>query len=314
MTKIRPFSMLLLLFAGIMCDNLPAQEAGIPYDNSRYITIDSVRIHYRTWNSHLAHPRGKVVLVHGFSGSTFCFRNQYDTLAKLGYFVVAPDLPAFGYSDRGTWINHSQSNRALLVWKLLDSISQGDTTRWNILGHSMGGGTAEAMALLHPEKTRCLLFVAGMFFNHNNNMMSLLGTVLKQKYVRGMLIDYVENRMITEKRFGRMLKNAYRRHPDSTEVQGYLRPLRLPGTPEAIVSTITNTREVVKLDADGLKTMRFIAVWGTRDSWIPYRTTTFIKNTIPNVKLITIEGAGHMPMETHVARFNVIMLEAFEQK
>jgi pimeloyl-ACP methyl ester carboxylesterase len=276
------------------------------------MVVDSVKLHYRIWNDELPTPRGNVVFIHGFSGSTFCFRHQYDTLAASGYRIVAVDLPAFGYSDRSTWINHSQSNRARLVWLLLDAIGKSDTLGWNIIGHSMGGGTAEAMALMRSTSTKSLLFIDGMFFNHNNDMMGILNIILKQKTIRDILLDYLENRMISYKRFNKALKNAYGRHADSVEVMGYLTPLRLPGTAEAIFSAITNTKEIQRMNAGELKNMNFVVVWGTKDEWIPFRTTMLIKTAVPSVKLITIKGAGHMPMETHVSEFNRIMIEVLE--
>jgi pimeloyl-ACP methyl ester carboxylesterase len=280
-----------------------------PYSNSRFITIDSITLHYRVWPSGLAHPRGKVVFIHGFTGSTFCFQNNYDTLVNSGYTVVALDLPAFGFSDRATWINHSQSSRAILIWKLLNMIDKGDSSGWNIIGHSMGGGTAEAVALMHLERTTSLILIDAMFFKKNSGLMSTVFSVIKIKPLNQFYFDYMENYLLTYNRMKKLLKSAYKRKPDSAEVAGYMIPLMIPGTADAIVSNFSNCREIIPLNADSLKGLNVMAVWGTRDSWIPLRMTALLKTYVPNLELHTVKGAGHMPMETHAAQFNSIMME-----
>ena len=63
-----------------------------PFSNSNFIIINKTLIHYRVWV-----PAGKVMhkvfLIHGFSGSTFSYRNNIDTLVDLGALVIAMDLP-----------------------------------------------------------------------------------------------------------------------------------------------------------------------------------------------------------------------------
>jgi len=280
-----------------------------PYANSQFITIDSVTVHYRVWPSVLTHPRGKVVFIHGFTGSTFCFRKNYDTLVSAGYKVVALDLPAFGFSDRATWINHSQSSRAIMIWKLLNIIDEGDTSGWNIIGHSMGGSTAEAVALMKPERTKSLILIDAMFFKKNSGLMSTAFSVTRIKPLDQFYLDYVENYLLTYDRMRKLLKSAYKREPDSAEVTGYMIPLTIPGTAEAIVSNFSNCREIIPLSADSLRDLNVMAVWGTRDSWIPLRMTAVLKNYVPQLELHTIRGAGHMPMETHAKQFNGIMVE-----
>ena len=93
-----------------------------PFENSRFEIIDSVSIHYRVWNDTLRNPRGKIILIHGFCGSTFCWRYNFDALVAAHYKVVAIDLPGFGYSQRSPSLNQSQSNRARLLWGLLEKI------------------------------------------------------------------------------------------------------------------------------------------------------------------------------------------------
>jgi pimeloyl-ACP methyl ester carboxylesterase len=67
---------------------------------------------------------GNILLIHGLGGSTFSFRNNAEALSSAGYNVIAVDLPAFGYSDRKRNIDHSQDNRARLLWLMIEEIEQ----------------------------------------------------------------------------------------------------------------------------------------------------------------------------------------------
>ena len=46
-----------------------------PYDNSKYVTFSNNFMHYRVFKPDTI--ENKIVLIHGFSGSTFCFRNNF---------------------------------------------------------------------------------------------------------------------------------------------------------------------------------------------------------------------------------------------
>jgi len=281
----------------------------MPFKNSYFRPIDSAMIHYRLWVTKVKPAKGKVLFIHGFTGSTFSFRKNYDSLMNAGYNIAAIDLPAFGYSDKGTWINHSQSSRAVLVWKLLDRIDNGDTSAWNIIGHDMGGGTAEAVALLRPSRTKSLVLIDAMFFN-NNLVITCTGSSFSNiKPVKKFYADYVKHRLVTFDHMQKLLRSGYGRLPDTADVTGYMMPLRIPETVDAIVSTFSNCREVVTLNSDSLKQIPVLVVWGSKDSWIPPGNAEVIKQYVPQMELHSINGAGHMPMETHPAQFNAILLQ-----
>lgn len=278
-----------------------------PYPNSRFMGVDSVLLHYRIWNDELEHPKGSVVFVHGFTGSTFCWRKNVDTLVAQGYRVVTFDLPSFGYSERKPELNQSQSNRARLTWKLLEQIDATDTVRWHVVGHSMGGGIAEAMALMEPMRTKSLIIVAGMVFTKNQNMTGAFVVTAQNKQFRKIYTDILENNFLTYNRMRKSLKSAYQREPDSTEVMGYLTPLQIDGTAEAIIGVWANAKEIEKLSSDSLKNTPVLVIWGTKDRWIPKSSAKSFLKTVPGARVDLIPGAGHIPMETHPEIFNSLL-------
>jgi pimeloyl-ACP methyl ester carboxylesterase len=284
-----------------------------PFENSNFATIDSLRIHYRTWNSEIKNPRGKVLLIHGFCGSTFCWRFNYDTLVRAGYMVVAIDLPGFGYSERSAKLNQSQSNRARMIWELIDAIDLQVKSKWNIVGHSMGGGTAEAVALMKPEHTQSLTILDGMIFIKNNNVnMSVVGLVNHPAY-KEILLSYTEHRYLSFNNFRRQLKGTYGFLPDTATVNAYLDPLQIEGTAETVVNLLANSNEIQDLDARGLDQFPVLVVWGKKDRTIRLSNGKKLKRAVPSIELKVIPNAYHMAMETHPEVFNRMLIEFLDR-
>ncbi|MCK7539457.1 MAG: hypothetical protein MZV63_55400 [Marinilabiliales bacterium] len=59
--------------AGVTIKENPRRTPSKPYENSHFLTVDSVLFHYREWNDTLTGPE-ESFLVHGFCGSSFSWR------------------------------------------------------------------------------------------------------------------------------------------------------------------------------------------------------------------------------------------------
>jgi 2-hydroxy-6-oxonona-2,4-dienedioate hydrolase len=296
-------------FTGFSGPCVFSQDTSKPFDNSSFLTVDSVRFHFRVWNGHSAKPAGKVFMVHGFCGSTFAWRKNCDTLAALNYKVVAVDLPGFGYSERNVKINQSQSNRARLLWDLLKQIDQDDTAGWNIVGHSMGGGTVEAMALMQPGRTRSLTIIDGMVFIRNRDLKGAFITASRWGKANKIFVSYARNNIINDRSLTRLLKKAYGYVPDSSLIEAYLKPLRIEGSAESIISVFSNADEICKLDASGLAKLPVMLVWGKKDRILSLQQGKKLQKAVPGIDLKVIPTAHHMAMETHPGSFNRYLVD-----
>jgi len=297
-------SWFILNFIGSDPGKFFAQDIAKPFRNSHFIIVDSVNFHYRIWNDGLEKPRGKVVLIHGFMGSTFSWRENFDSLVKSDYEVIAIDLPGFGYSSRDLKVNQSQSNRARLLWDLLAELDKKDTVKWNLVGHSMGGGTAEAMALVQPERTHSLTIVDGMVFLKNENVQGAFVTASKNKQYNKIISSLVEKNVLTYNRIESLFKKNYGYIPDSATVIGYLTPLLIDGSAESILSVFSNSKEIINLDSRELEKLPVLVIWGEDDRTISLkRGKRFVKN-VPSAELKIIRKSRHDPMETNPKEFN----------
>ncbi|HZX63533.1 MAG TPA: alpha/beta hydrolase [Bacteroidales bacterium] len=314
MSKISFFSLLLglALIAGISGaygQVVMPKVSGKPYENSHFLKIDSATFHYRIYNEGIKNQKGKVLLVHGFCGSTFCWRKNIDALVNAGYLVVAIDLPGFGYSDRNLRVNQSHSGRAHLIWALLGKIDQDDKRKWNIVGHSMGGGAVEAMALMNADRVQTVTLVDGMVFIRNQNMEGTFITMSKMKGTNQILVSLAKHNIISYNSMERLMKKVYGRPLDSVEMKGYIDPLRIKGSAASVINIYANAHEIRHLHADGLLDLPVLVIWGKKDRTIYLRNAKKLKRNVPTIDLKIIPDAHHAAMETHPQQFNELLLD-----
>lgn len=282
-----------------------------PFENSHFFrTSDGVDIHYRTWQAQ-GEQKGQILMVHGLGGSTFTWRSTAEALAKTGYFVVAVDLPGFGYSTRVTGLDHSQKQRSQWLWEMLDLWKEDrNTLSWHLMGHSMGGGTVTSMAMARPRQTASLILADGALFDNNP---SFVGVLLRYPpFARGLRI-VLERVLLSEERIGNLLASAYGRSLNEEELSGYAVPLLLPGTMGSLIDLI-KTAKSEPIQTDLIQNIPVLALWGQEDSWVPFSATERIAEVLPQIQVAAIPGAGHCPMETHADEFEKLLLEFLVSK
>jgi 2-hydroxy-6-oxonona-2,4-dienedioate hydrolase len=290
---------------------LPAPaEAALPFPESCFDTIEGIRVHYRLWAVPLAELKGNVAFLHGFAASTFSWRKNIDTLLREGYRVVAVDIPPFGYSDRKLGMDQSPDNRAKLLWRLFDNIDMksGIPCRpmsWTLVGNSMGGGVAVAMAIDRPERTARMILVDPAV---DRSASRTQPSLLKCGLIRGLAVSWTRHLLSDRRSFADVLSSAYGRRADSAAVDGYLIPMRLPGTIDAILDGAVHAGAFEPADLEQVHAPTLI-IWGDNDRVIPPAEAGYLTHGIPDSELKIIHRGGHTPMETEPAIFNRLMLD-----
>lgn len=280
-----------------------APEANPPFSNSAFERLEDTTLHYRLYPHEGEKQEGKLLMVHGFGGSTYSFEKIAPHFAKKGYDVVLVDLPGFGYSARSASQNHAQMYRAYQLWTLLERLDAdlGDAP-WHLAGHSMGGGTVTGMAMLEPEQTASLILINAALFDGASERNALFKLPFVKRWVQ-IGLDYG---IISEKNIEKLLESAYGQPPRAEDIAGYLLPLRQPGT-HLTFPALMDTSENVPISGLTYLKVPAVAIWGELDSWVPVSDTQRIKEHLSQLYVEVIEGAGHCPMETHEAAFIAIL-------
>ena len=111
-----------------------------------YAELPGVRLHYEEVG---AGP--PLVLLHGIGASRSDWEYNVPAFARH-YRVITPDLRGFGQSERSG--NYGVATFAGDIWALLEQLQ---VSRFNLIGHSMGGAVALQMAVDRPERIERLV-------------------------------------------------------------------------------------------------------------------------------------------------------------
>lgn len=277
-----------------------------PFPESRFSEVDGIKLHYRLFETEANLRKGNILLVHGFSGSTFSWRKNAEILADHGFRVVAVDLPAYGFSDKTSVFNHSSTARSILLWSFLSGLSD---ESWSLAGHSMGASVVIAMAASNPYNTNNLILVDGAYFGStSSDKQGALMNMLRFPPVQRWAEVIASKRYLKYEQFQKILSTAYGTEADSAAVAGYLEPFLYRNSASAVLNSFLNSREIFPVKIEDIQT-RTLIIWGEKDTWVPLNSGEQINKRLANSELIIIQDSGHCPMETHAEEFNKLLLQ-----
>ena len=152
-------TLIALAIVGLVAFRVAAamREAGRPIEaagaGARYQIVSGLRIHYREWGP----ADGKsLLLVPGTMAWSGTWNDIAEPLGKLGYRVVALDLPPFGFSDRPSNADYSRAATAKLILGFANTVG---LNRFALGVHSYGGGAAIEAAFAAPERINALILL-----------------------------------------------------------------------------------------------------------------------------------------------------------
>ena len=244
-----------------------------PEISRRVVDVDARRVSYLVAGESSAAPA--VLLIHGSGMSANCWVHQLRGLHDA-FRVLAIDLPGHGRSDpmpRAGVDGHAET-----VTRFLDALGAGPAL---VVGHSLGGAVAIALAARRPDLVRGLVLLASCV-----KLPRLDGS-------RGHWLAY--------------LPWPLRRIVFFSVAQEVL---FAPGVPGHVVSfgmqELRSCRaETIMDDLDAARAMDLthqatalavptLVVCGSRDRLTPPPLSEHLSALIPRSRLRIIEGAGHM--------------------
>ncbi len=282
--------------------------------NGKFAMIDNAEIYFIEEGDS---SQPAVILMHGFGGSTFTWRDTLPALADAGLYAVALDLPPFGLSDKGPDLDYSRAWMADLIAGLMDDL---DIETATIVGHSMGGHVTAHFAVRHSERVDKLVFVAGGIFNeqasdnseeeqeNGNSLFSLMSQLDPESPIAALTI----RTLLTPERFTDILTSAYHRTEVVTDevAEGYQRGLSIENWELGFLAyTAAEETDTVTLDdLVNAVDVPVLILWGEEDTWVPIEGGIAMAVALPTAMMITYPDVGHLPMEENVDPFNTDLI------
>lgn len=228
-----------------------------------------------------------VVLIHGFGGDGGTWLFNQDALAQSRAVHVI-DLPAHGASEPTV----ASGKVADIAAAVLDLFSALDIEKAHLVGHSLGGAVALAIADAAPERVQSLTLIAP----------AGIGPEISAPYIDGFLA--AERRKAMKDVLALLFADPQAMNAEM--IENVLRFKRLDGVPEALAAIagqlMADGRQAIDLrSALAGSAAPALVIWGEADQVIPANQSEGLPASIEVARLA---DAGHMPMMEQAAQVN----------
>ena len=233
-----------------------------------------------------------LLLLHGYGESLMGYRAVFDALARR-YQVIAVDLPGFGLSDKPDAPYDLTSYRRRLG-DFLERWTRGPVV---VVGHSMGGEVAAALALDHPERVSAAVLIAPAGFALQP---FLAGAKDVPSDARGWVASVLSAALPPQ-------DPAWLAEPSGV---GDYTPATDPAYRVAATRVLADFDFVALRDSFGDIHQPVLLIWGRQDPTIPFVVGESIAARLPCREFLPLDNVLHRPHETHPDTV-VAAIEAF---
>ena len=262
-----------------------------------YLTVRGLRMHY-----HVQGAGPLVVLLHALGSCADDWALQFPALTGAGlsrsYTVLAPDLRGHGRTGKpaGPYtIPQMADDVAALMARL-------ETGRACVVGLSLGGLVAQALAIGHPGRVRSLVLVNTF---GRLRLRWLLGSPYLLRRGLALLTGGLaaQAEIVAREVFPRPEQEPLRRMA--------LERLRA-NDPAAYRATL---RAVLRFRRPALAQIRVptLVVAGARDTTVDLATKEELAAGIPAARLVVVPGSGHATPVDQAEPFNELLLEFLQE-
>jgi pimeloyl-ACP methyl ester carboxylesterase len=282
-------------------------QSAIPLTSVHTIQADGVHVFYRSAGD----PAAPVVLLlHGFPSSSFMFRELIPRLADQ-YYVIAPDLPGFGFTEIPEARNYRFSFDALArtIGAFTDALG---LRRYAIYIFDYGAPTGLRLAMHHPERVTAIVSQNGNAYEEGlGDAWAPIRRYWSEPTAENR--DVLRQNILTlegtrwQYTFG--VADPATVPPESYTLDAAL--LERPGNKEIQLDLFLDYASNVELYPKFQQYFRqstppLLAVWGKNDPFfIPAGAEAYRKD-IPNAEVHFL-NTGHFATETHVTEIAAAM-------
>ena len=258
---------------------------------SKQVEIFGQKIHYIEAGS-----GPTVILLHGLGGDKTNWAFTAPVLAK-SYHVYVPDQVGFGESDKPL-IDY----RIGTLVDFLDGFCKKlGISKATVVGNSLGGWTAVAFTLAHPDKVDRLVLVDSAGYSLAKTGIQApreLLMVLNPSTLEGektLMKTIPANKALVTDEFA---ENAFAAHMRKND--GY--------TIDRFLDSVLHNEDVVDGKLGAIKAPTLI-VWGREDGLIPLAAGQMMGSEIVGSQTVILDHCGHMPQIECAIPFNTTLLK-----
>lgn len=297
-------------YTSVKGDPWPVERVALPGVAEKYNLPKPPEVAYVELN-----PDGEKTLlfVHGLGSYLKFWRYQLDTMAESGYRVVALDMVGYGKSDKPATFPYTMPAMSEVVKELIEKLQISSPV---IIGHSMGGQTALALAIQYPEIPRALVLTSPAGFEKfSEREKNWFRRVFSTTFVKSANEEAIR---------GAIAYNNFSRWRPELEWLVEER-VRVVGTPEFDDYAYANVRSVRGLsDNDFIRknlarvTVPTIIVYGNQDRLIPNpfmhgaptaEIMRYGHEHIPKSKLVELDDCGHTVQMDCPKEYNRVVVD-----
>ena len=272
---------------------------------SKFVRIEhggqALNIHYNDVGS----GAETVVMLHGSGpGATGWanFHRNIEPLAQAGYRVILMDCPGWGKSDSIVNTGSRSELNAAFLKALLDALA---LERVHIVGNSMGGHSAVAFALAHPERVGKLILMGGgtggpsLYAPMPTEGIKQLNAVYREPSIenlkRLMNVFVYDASAITDALMEQRLANILARRD---HLENFL--ASLAANPKQFTDYGPRLGEIKA---------KTLVIWGRDDRFVAMDTGLKLIAGIPDAQLHVFNRCGHWVQWEHADAFNRMVLD-----
>lgn len=276
-------------------------------ENSSFAEVDGLHVHFQEFGV-LNNP--SLILIHGYTASSYVWHSVAPILAKQGFHVIAVDLIGFGYSSKPAWFDYTIASQARIVSRLMNRLGIGSAT---IIGSSYGGAVAATLALDYTERVEKLVLVDAVINDEpkNHPILRLAKIPGIGEFISPFLID---SKIFMKQRMRGTLHKANHHLITRDRIESAIRPLRAADGHHSVLQTGRNW-DADRIESDAhLINQPTLIIWGDGDLVIPIRSGEKLYDSILHSRFVVFENCGHVPQEEKPDDFVKVVMEFLREK
>jgi pimeloyl-ACP methyl ester carboxylesterase len=265
-------------------------------ENSHFVEVDGATVHYQEFGEK---TNPTLLLVHGYTASTYVWKTVAPMLADANFHIVAVDLLGFGYSDKPAAFDYTIAAQARMIERLMNRLGIGKAT---IVGSSYGGAVASTLALDYAERVEKLVLVGAVCNDEvlENPILKLAAIPFVGEILTPFMLD---SKTLSKARMKQTLAPDSHHLITNERVESVIRPLKAKDAHYSVLASARNwDANRIQIDAH-LINQPTLLIWGENDTVIPVRNGQSLYDSILNSRLVVLKNCGHLPQEEKPEKF-----------